>query len=127
MQVDDVAPCAGPVDHAEVTSRAAVLLLLIPTAAIAVVIGVSFGWQWVLAPLLAYALLRWSIASLRVLVTDAKELGADPGAATPVGTDERTLFWCEECGTEVLLLVRGSSRAPSHCGQRMHERTEILN
>jgi hypothetical protein len=115
------------VDHAEVTSRAVVLLLLIPTAAIAVVIGVSFGWQWVLAPLLAYALLRWSIASLRVLVTDAKELGADPAAATPVGTDERTLFWCEECGTEVLLLVRGSSRAPSHCGQRLHERTEILN
>jgi hypothetical protein len=39
----------------------------------------------------------------------------------------RTLFWCEECGTEVLLLVRGTDRAPSHCGQRMHERTELTN
>lgn len=103
------------------------LLLLIPAVAIAVVIGLNFGWQWVLAPLLAYALLRWSIASLRVLVTDARHLGADPSTASPVGGDERTLLWCEECGTEVLLLVRGTSRAPSHCGQRMHERTEILN
>ncbi len=103
------------------------ILLLIPAAAVAVVIGVNYGWQWVLAPLLAAVLLRWSIASLRVLVTDAKHLEAEAGGAAPVGSDERTLFWCEECGTEVLLLVRGTSRAPSHCGQRMHERTEIRN
>jgi len=104
-----------------------VILLLIPVIAVAVVVGSNFGWQWVLAPLLAAALLRWSIASLRVLVTDAKHLEADAGGAGPVGAGERTLFWCEECGTEVLLLVRGTSRAPSHCGQRMHERTEIRN
>ena len=103
------------------------ILLLIPAVAIAVVVGINAGWQWVLAPLLAAALLRWSIASLRVLVTDAKHLEAEPGGAAPVGTNDRTLFWCEECGTEVLLLVRGTSRAPSHCGQRMHERTEIRN
>ncbi len=103
------------------------ILLLIPAIAIAVVIGINVGWQWVLAPLLAFALLRWSIASLRVLVTDAKHLETGAGEAAPVGADERTLFWCEECGTEVLLLVRGTSRAPSHCGQRMHERTEIRN
>jgi len=103
------------------------ILLLIPVVAIAIVLGITFGWQWVLAPLLAYALLRWSLASLRVLVTDAKHLAGDAVAAAPVASDERTLFWCEECGTEVLLLVRGTSRAPSHCGQRMHERTEISN
>lgn len=103
------------------------ILLLIPAVAVAVVIGVNYGWQWVLAPLLAAVLLRWSIASLRVLVTDAKHLEAEAGGAAPVGADERTLFWCEECGTEVLLLIRGTSRAPSHCGQRMHERTEIRN
>jgi hypothetical protein len=107
-----------------------VILLLIPVAAVAVLVGLNFGWQWVFAPLLAYVLLRWSIASLRVLVTDAKHLGGvdeDGAVPTPVGTNERTMFWCEECGTEVLLLVRGTTRAPSHCGQRMHERTEILN
>jgi hypothetical protein len=103
------------------------ILLVIPVVALAVVLGVNLGWQWVFAPLLAYALLRWSLASLRVLVTDAKHLGPEEGDATPVGSDERILFWCEECGTELLLLVRGTPRAPSHCGQRMHERTEILN
>lgn len=121
-----MAPCPGSADHADRT-EGAVLLLLIPVAAIAVVIGLNFGWQWVFAPLLAYALLRWSIASLRVLVTDAKQLGDEADTAAPVGADERTLYWCEECGAELLLLVRGSARAPSHCGQRMHERTEIRN
>jgi hypothetical protein len=100
-------------------------LLLIPAGIIAVLVGVNVGWRWVVAPLLAYAVLRWVIASLRVLAHDAKAVGYDvePG---PVPAGERTFFWCEECETEVLLLVRGSSRAPSHCGQRMHERTELL-
>jgi hypothetical protein len=101
-------------------------LIAIVVLVVAGVVGTNFGWRWVLAPLLGYALLSWSIASLRVLVTDARHDLEEAGAA-PVGTDERTLFWCEECGTEVLLLVRGTSRAPSHCGQRMNERTEILN
>lgn len=103
------------------------LLLLIPVVAIAIVLGVNLGWQWVFAPLLAYGLLRWSLASLRVLVTDARHGSGDAADPAPVSSDERTLFWCEECGTELLLLVRGTSRAPSHCGQRMRERTEISN
>ena len=102
------------------------ILLLIPLIGLAIVIGLNFGWQWVLAPLLGLVLLRWLLGSLRALVTDAKHLEAQESVAEPVTGDERTLFWCEECGTEVLLLVRGTSRAPSHCGQRMHERTEIL-
>ena len=103
------------------------VLVLIAAGFVAVVIGVNFGWFWVLGPLASYAMLRWLIASLRVLVTDARHLDDDVADPRPVGPDERTLFWCEECGTEVLLLVRGTSRAPSHCGQRMHERTEILS
>ena len=40
---------------------------------------------------------------------------------------ERALdILCPECGTEVLLLFRGTPRAPSHCGQRMTARTEIV-
>ena len=104
------------------------ILVLIPAVAVAIVVGVNFGWRWVFAPLLAYALLRWSLASLRVLAADAQRDREEQATApSPVAGDSRTLFWCEECGTEVLLLVRGTSRAPSHCGQRMHERTEILN
>jgi hypothetical protein len=102
-------------------------LVVLLALAVAGVVGTNFGWRWVFSPLLAFALLKWSIASLRVLVTDAKNLEAQEATAAPVGADERTLFWCEECGTEVLLIVRGTSRAPSHCGQRMNERTEILN
>jgi hypothetical protein len=104
-----------------------VVLLLIPVGLIAVVVGINLGWRWVLAPLLAYALLTWLYGSLRALTRPGYDQ-VDPGEqADPVRDDERTLFWCEECGTEVLLLVRGTPRAPSHCGQRMHERTEILN
>ena len=106
------------------------VLLLIPATALAVLIGINVGWRWVLAPLLAFVLLRWLLGSLRALMTDARNLSSEERAAmeaSPVSSDERTLFWCEECGTEVLLLVRGTDRAPSHCGQRMHERHEILN
>jgi hypothetical protein len=102
-------------------------LIVLVVLAVAALIGINAGWRWVFAPLLAYGLLRWSIASLRVLVTDAKDLEKTEGGPAPVGGDERTMFWCEECGTEVMLLVRGSARAPSHCGQRMNERTEMLN
>lgn len=106
---------------------ARVLLLLGAAAVVATLVGVSFGWRWVFAPLLGYAVFRWLIGSLRALVHDAKHLEADEVDPTPVSGAERTLFWCEECGTEVLLLVRGTARAPSHCGQRMHERTELLS
>ena len=103
------------------------ILLLIPVALLAVIVGVNVGWQWVLAPLLGYAVFSWLMGSLRALTVDSRDKAAMHESAEPVSGDERTLFWCEECGTEVLLLVRGSARAPSHCGQRMHERTEILN
>lgn len=99
-------------------------LLLLAALPVAALVGINAGWRWVAAPLLAYVLLRWSIASLRVLVTDAKHLAADEEAAQ-TDDDGRTFFWCEECGTELLLVARGTSRAPSHCGQRMNERTEI--
>ncbi len=106
------------------------VLLLVPAVIVGVFVGVTFGWQWVLAPLLGWAMLTWLIASLRVLVSDGQGHGDDAVGdddATPISGNERTLFWCEECGTEVMLVVRGTPRAPSHCGQRMHERTEILN
>ena len=103
------------------------ILLLIPVGIVAVLVGVNVGWRWVLAPLLAYALLAWLYGSLRALTKPGYDYVDPDEVVAAVGDDERTLFWCEECGTEVLLLVRGSPRAPSHCGQRMFERTEILN
>jgi DNA-directed RNA polymerase subunit RPC12/RpoP len=41
--------------------------------------------------------------------------------------DERVLYWCEECGTEVMLVIRGSGTPPRHCGTKMHERAELLS
>ena len=38
----------------------------------------------------------------------------------------RILFWCEMCGTEVLLLRAGNENPPRHCGEPMTRREEIL-
>jgi len=103
-----------------VNVRGVVLVAAIP---LALITGLVYGWRWVFAPLLGLAFLRWAIASLRVLVQDAKD---DTGLPAVEDGPERTVFRCEECGTEVLLLHRGTSRAPSHCGQRMTARTELL-
>jgi hypothetical protein len=46
--------------------------------------------------------------------------------AKPVAEGVRILYWCENCGTEVLLLRAGSEAAPRHCGEPMNRREEIL-
>lgn len=97
--------------------------------AVAGIVGANVGWAWVLGPVLGWAVYTFIVTNLRGLAHGARMGAPDEdeiGVPTAVAEDERTLFWCEECGTEVLLLVRGTSRAPSHCGQRMHERTELL-
>lgn len=104
------------------------ILVLIPVALTAIVIGLSFGWKWVLAPLLGFAIYRWCTGMLRAMVHDGQaRVGADEQQPRPVARDERVLYWCEECGTEVVLLVRGSGKAPRHCGSAMHERAELLS
>lgn len=102
-----------------------IYLIAVVVALVAVIVGANFGWRWVLAPLLGYALLTWLLGSLRAFTHKGHGVPDEPGDA--LASDERTLYWCEECGTELLLLSRGTSRAPSHCGQRMHERTERLS
>lgn len=58
-----------------------------------------------------------------------RSLAANPRATfdEPVDADVtvRTVFWCQTCGTELLLLRRGSEKAPRHCGESMHEREEL--
>ena len=98
-------------------------LLFIVAVPAAPIVGLVFGWRYVFAPLLAAALLSWSIASLRVLVQDAQD---DDGVPAVQDGPERTVFRCAECGMEVLLLYRATPKAPSHCGQRMVARTEIV-
>lgn len=104
------------------------MLLLVPLlVALAVVVGVAFGWKWVFAPLLGAFIWQAAVATLRSLAPGGSGAPGGPSGAapTPVAPGERTLYWCEECGAEVLLVVRGSGGPPRHCGTRMHERTEL--
>lgn len=104
-------------------------VLLLGAIVAAAVIGATLGWRYLVAPVIGVAIWVWLAASLR-------SFARRPGGEDPIASDvpepvlltapeQRTLYWCEECGTEYLLLVRGSGTAPRHCGTRMHERTEV--
>jgi len=60
---------------------------------------------------------------LSLLRRTPKNVPLAEAEATPAGM--RITFWCEECGTEVLLLRKGSEAAPRHCGEAMVRREEI--
>lgn len=94
---------------------------------IAAVVWIAFGWRYVLPPLLGLAIWAWASATLRSMVGGHRASTEDAGPPSAVGPNDRTLYWCEECGTEYLLLIRGSGSPPRHCGTTMHERTEILS
>lgn len=81
-------------------------------------------WQWVVAPLFGLAIWQVGVASLGSLRRGAAHL--PDGPPEPVDpAAERVTYTCGGCGAEVLLLVRGAPPAPRHCGERMHERTEV--
>ena len=87
-------------------------------------VWILFGAQWVLAPLAGYVVYRVGTTMLRNMATDARALApVEPQPVDPAG--ERTLYRCEQCGAEVLLLVRGTAAPPRHCGETMRERVEI--
>lgn len=93
-------------------------------AFVAIVVAVVFDPKWVLAPLIGVAVYRIGTGMLRSMAADAQ---APAGPPQPVlHRAERTLYWCEQCGAELLLVVRGAAAAPRHCGERMHERVELL-
>jgi len=75
----------------------------------------------VLAPLLGLTVYAVGTAMLRNMAAGVGDAPAPPAAPD----DARTLYWCQMCSTELLLVVRGSGVAPRHCGERMHERTEL--
>ncbi|HKJ57044.1 MAG TPA: hypothetical protein VJ978_13775 [Nitriliruptoraceae bacterium] len=96
--------------------------------AVAGIVGTQFGWKWVLAPLLGYAFIRWSIGSLRAMTADGRATAhLDAPQPRPVRRSERVLYWCEDCGTELLLVVRGTGKPPRHCATAMHEREELVD
>jgi len=46
--------------------------------------------------------------------------------AKPLPVGLRILYWCENCGLEVLTIRAGSDASPRHCGEPMVRREETL-
>ncbi|MDP8969701.1 MAG: hypothetical protein M3N52_04240 [Actinomycetota bacterium] len=83
-----------------------------------------FPARYVLAPLLGLAIWRVGIASFGSLRGGGTHLAE--GSPQPVDPRvERVTYWCEGCGAQLLLVVRGTQDPPRHCGERMHERHEV--
>jgi DNA-directed RNA polymerase subunit RPC12/RpoP len=79
---------------------------------------------YVFGPLLGLFILRIGFATFDSLSSGAAHIpDADPVPVDP--RDERTVYWCEGCGAELLLIVRGTPVPPRHCGERMTERREL--
>jgi hypothetical protein len=78
---------------------------------------------YVIAPLTGLAIWRIGTAMLGSLRADAPVGTAPPEPVDP--RVERVVYWCEGCGAELLLLVRGTANPPRHCGERMTERREV--
>ncbi|QBI19991.1 hypothetical protein ER308_10755 [Egibacter rhizosphaerae] len=102
--------------------RGRVVLWGVVALAAVVALATDVPAAYVLGPLLGLAILRVGFATFGQL-----------GATVPVDEDpqpvdqamERTVYSCQPCGAEVLLLVRGSQSPPRHCGERMTEHREI--
>lgn len=95
------------------------LILLVVTRAL------SIPTAYVFAPLLSIAILMVGFGTLRSLQVGAAHIpDSDPEPIDQAA--ERVTYWCAGCGAEVLLLVRGTESPPRHCGERMHERVEVL-
>ena len=84
---------------------------------------------WIVEPRLlvaaaiGFVIYKVGTAMLRNMAADAKSSPPPPEPVTD--PNERTVYRCELCGTEVLLVVRGEETAPRHCGERMSVRTEV--
>jgi len=87
------------------------------------VLAVSAG-RVVVAVVIAFVLVSIGLGMLLSLVRRTPRNVPLPDAEPPPA-DVRITYYCEECGTEVLLLRKGSEAAPRHCGEAMIRREEI--
>lgn len=77
-----------------------------------------------LAVVFGAAIFAVGLATLRGLARPRAKAAFEVVEAPPPGV--RILYWCENCGTELLLLRKGSEAPPRHCGEPMIRREEIL-
>ncbi|HEX8001501.1 MAG TPA: hypothetical protein VF519_02270 [Mycobacteriales bacterium] len=77
--------------------------------------GVSWGARAAVGLLIATLVIRWGLASMRPLHSTEKTY-------EPVDVVEEAgvpVYACQECGTQLVLLRRGSDKPPRHCGEAM--------
>lgn len=77
--------------------------------------GVSWGARAAVGLLIATLVIRWGLASMRPMRPGEK-------AYDPVDVVEESgvpVYACKACGTQLVLLRRGSDRPPRHCGEPM--------
>ena len=97
-------------------------LVVLAGASAAVLAGVPA--VFVFGPLLGLLILRIGWATFGSLEAGADHIpSSDPEPVDP--REERIVYWCDGCGAELLLVVRGTPVAPRHCGERMTERREL--
>ncbi|GAC1412741.1 MAG: hypothetical protein NVSMB57_08210 [Actinomycetota bacterium] len=81
----------------------------------------------VLAILFGVGIFAVGFGSIRSLVRPSgpsdEEIAAEEALAQ--GPAARVLYWCENCGAEILLVQRGNGHGFRHCGDQMHKREEI--
>ena len=100
------------------------LVVAVVLGALALVALTDVRPAYVLGPLLGLALARVGLATFASLRGGAAHI--PQGEPEPVDPRlERVTYWCEACGAELLLLVRGTAMPPRHCGERMAERHEV--
>lgn len=64
-------------------------------------------------------------ATLRGLARPRARATLEAVEAPPTGV--RVVYWCENCGAELLLIRTGSPAPPRHCGEPMVRREEVLH
>jgi hypothetical protein len=77
--------------------------------------GVSWAARAAVGLLIGTLVVQWGLASMRPLRVGAK-------AYEPVDVVEDAgvpVYSCKECGTQLVLLRRGSDKPPRHCGEAM--------
>lgn len=102
----------------------ALWLAVLASAVVAVFAGVPA--VYIFGPLLAFTIIRIGFATFNSLEAGAAHIpDSDPEPVDP--RSQRTMYWCQGCGAELLLTVRGTPMPPRHCGERMTERTELAH
>lgn len=72
------------------------------------------------APLVAYAIWKVGVASIRSFSLPAPGMDGGPRPAEPEDVDDLDVYLvCGECGTELKVARLGELQIPRHCGEKM--------